>query len=174
MVDSSPALISSHRLSLVMDYGQFYLSGDSSPDRQDDLDELVEEALSDGTIASNQTSAVVVSPHQNNFDMQMAIEVWDQNPPEDRGDWDQVVDLILEIDQDGSLLLFPSRWRTTPRDGRSGPVPRGSMRPRLRGPRLARHDRTRGHVAHPLMACHLYNRGPPTEEALDRDRHHGK
>ncbi|WP_157173975.1 hypothetical protein [Rhodococcus sp. JVH1] len=37
--------------------------------------------------------------------MQMAIKVWDQNPPEDRGDWDQVVDLVLDIDQDGSLLL---------------------------------------------------------------------
>lgn len=105
MVDSSPSLIASHRLSLVMDYGQFYLSGDSSPDSQEDLEELVEEALSDGTIARNQTSAVVLSPHQNNFDMQMAIEVWDQKPPEDRGDWDQVVDLVLEIDQDGSLQL---------------------------------------------------------------------
>jgi hypothetical protein len=105
MVDSAPSLIASHRLSLVMDYGQFYLSGDGSPDSQDDLEELVEDALSDGTIATNQTSAVVLSPHQNNFDMQMAIEVWDQNPPEDRGDWDQVVDLVLEVDQDGFLLL---------------------------------------------------------------------
>ncbi|WP_124393479.1 hypothetical protein [Rhodococcus wratislaviensis] len=105
MVASSPSLIASHRLSLVMDYGQFYLSGDSSPDSQEDLEELVGEALSDGTIASSQTSAVVLSPHQNNFDMQMAIEVWDQKPPEDRGDWDQVVDLVVEIDQDGTLLL---------------------------------------------------------------------
>ncbi|MET8464811.1 hypothetical protein [Micromonospora zamorensis] len=48
--------------------------------RADDL--RVREGATDGSgIAADDNGGVVISPHQNNFEMPFRLEVWDDPPP---------------------------------------------------------------------------------------------
>lgn len=90
---------------LAMDYGQFLLRGNA----RFDVDEmaLLERAQREQPSANAGTDGliVVLSPHQNNFDMVIDVQMWERRPPEDRDDWQQVSEDHLTIDEDRTLTL---------------------------------------------------------------------
>jgi hypothetical protein len=75
---SSASQISEQSVVLAMDYGQFTLSGHL----EDDL-ELLEQAQAAQPCAGDGNVLVVLSPHQNNFEMPITVQVWDGRPPAD-------------------------------------------------------------------------------------------
>ena len=97
--------VHTERFRLAMDYGQFLLRGNA----RFDVDEmaLLERAQREQPSASAGSGGVVVvlSPHQNNFEMVIDVERWQQRPPSDRDDWQQVSEDHLTIDEDGTLTL---------------------------------------------------------------------
>lgn len=90
---------------LAMDYGQFLLRGNA----RFDVDEmaLLERAQRELPSANVGTDGliVVLSPHQNNFDMVIDVQRWERRPRGDRDDWQQVSEDHLTIDEDGTLTL---------------------------------------------------------------------
>ncbi|MET8547108.1 hypothetical protein [Micromonospora zamorensis] len=62
-----------------LDYGQFCLCGHPSPDA--DYMTLLEQAINGSGIAADDNGVIVISPHQNNFEMPFRLEVWDDPPP---------------------------------------------------------------------------------------------
>lgn len=76
---------------------------------------------------------VVLSPHQNNFEMPLRVEVWDGPPPDDITDWPEAFEAHLEVDPHG--LYYSS---TTGGSARLG-VPPGGYHALITG---------RGFVAH--------------------------
>ncbi|OUC79340.1 hypothetical protein [Gordonia lacunae] len=90
---------------LAMDYGQFLLRGNA----RFDVDEmaLLDRAQREQPSANAGTDGliVVLSPHQNNFDMVIDVQRWERRPPEDRDDWQQVSEDHLTIDEDRTLTL---------------------------------------------------------------------
>lgn len=100
MADNAVKL-SEQSLVLFMDYGQFYIYGDDDGfGRETDLLELAmasRPAYSDGTIV------IVLSPHQNNFDMHATVEVWSSRPASDRQKWQQVSESFLKVGPQGSI-----------------------------------------------------------------------
>ncbi|WP_327119865.1 hypothetical protein OHB12_14735 [Nocardia sp. NBC_01730] len=103
---------------LFMDYGQFCIDGGlGDPDEDTDL---LDHALAAHPFTSNGLAMVVLSPHQNNFEMQMTVQVWDSRPPWDRDEWQQVCEARLHVGPEGMLYL------SSPIDGAAGcPVPEG-------------------------------------------------
>ena len=84
----------------AMDYGYFELRGGPS---EHDLDPLPLLDAADGhDVASDGRTVLVLSPHQNNFELELTVEVWDAQPPEDLDAWEQVVVASLEV-TDGRL-----------------------------------------------------------------------
>ena len=106
MADNAVKL-SEQSLVLFMDYGQFYIYGDDDGfGRETDLLELAmasRPAYSDGTIV------IVLSPHQNNFDMHATVEVWFSRPASDRQKWQQVSESFLKVGRRGQLALIHLR-----------------------------------------------------------------
>jgi hypothetical protein len=97
-----------HRQELVveLDYGQFYLyPADLEP-------QLVQEALErvggGGGIAQSEGVLVVQSPHQNNFSMPLAVEVWDTEPPDDLVDWQEAFEAHLDVGDAGLTYESPT------------------------------------------------------------------
>jgi hypothetical protein len=95
-------MLSTTRIAIGMDYGQFSVHGAAGG--RDDL-ELLEEARASPPSASDGGIVVVLSPHQNNFDMAIDIEVWDAAPASDRGEWDQVSLHPFRVDPRAKLYL---------------------------------------------------------------------
>lgn len=48
---------------------------------------------------------MVLSPHQNNVEMPIAVQVWDGRPPADRDEWQQVCEERLRISEAGQLMI---------------------------------------------------------------------
>ncbi|AMY20789.1 hypothetical protein A3Q40_03428 [Rhodococcus sp. PBTS 1] len=86
-----------------MDHGQFLLRGGLGD--IDDEYPLLEQALSAQPNAGDGTTMVVLSPHQNNFEMPIDIEVFTTRPPDDADDWEQVCEDILRIGPEGILEI---------------------------------------------------------------------
>ncbi|GAF43703.1 hypothetical protein [Rhodococcus wratislaviensis] len=102
-MNNRPGPVSEQSVTLVMDYGQFCVSGGLG-----DIDaelELLEQALATQPCAGDGNSFVVLSPHQNNFEMPVAVEVWDTRPPADREEWQQVCEGKLHVSSDGQVVL---------------------------------------------------------------------
>ena len=79
--------LSRQELSVELDYGQFSLcTADVDPDL---VHELLERALDGDGIAQTDAVLVVLSPHQNNFEMPLAVEVWDAPPAGDLSEWQE-------------------------------------------------------------------------------------
>lgn len=79
----------------AMDYGFFTLRGGPS---SHDLDPMPLLDAADGhDVASDGRTVLVLSPHQNNFELEVTLEVWDAEPPEDPDAWEQVVRAPLEV-----------------------------------------------------------------------------
>jgi hypothetical protein len=86
-----------HREDLVvaLDYGQFYLhTRDNDPEV---AVELLEQALDGDGIAQADGLLVVLSPHQNNFAMPLAVEVWDGEPARDVDEWQEAFQAHIEV-----------------------------------------------------------------------------
>lgn len=95
--------IAEHTVELAMDYGQFSVDGGlGDPDANLDL---LEQAFARRPCAGDGTTLLVLSPHQNNFQMPIAVQVWDGRPPDDRELWQQVCEGRLSVDSDGALSI---------------------------------------------------------------------
>jgi len=70
-----------------LDYGQFYLY--PSPPEHDfaEVPNVVDRAISDGGIAQAGMFLVVLSPHQNNFELALRVEVFAGEPADDLDNW---------------------------------------------------------------------------------------
>ncbi|MFI6365374.1 hypothetical protein ACIBG0_21755 [Nocardia sp. NPDC050630] len=102
--------IAEHTVQLMMDYGQFCIDGGfGDPDCELDL---LDQAWAQRPCAGDGTALLVLSPHQNNFEMSITVQVWDDRPPNDRDDWQQICEGRLGVDSDGTLSISspPSTW----------------------------------------------------------------
>ena len=89
-----------------LDYGSFTLRGADFDDAEDTtplLDRILgspdEVAAADGRVL------LVASPHQNNFALELTVELWDEEPPSDIEAWQQVVRSSIQVDD---RLLYES------------------------------------------------------------------
>lgn len=76
---SSASQISEQAVVLAMDYGLFSLSGGLA-DFEDEF-ELLAQAQAALPCAGDGKALVVLSPHQNNFEMPIAVQLWDGARP---------------------------------------------------------------------------------------------
>ncbi|MET7401655.1 hypothetical protein ABZS66_50065 [Dactylosporangium sp. NPDC005572] len=86
-----------------LDYGQFSLSGNLSLEA--DYMALLERAVAGSGIAGDEHGLVVISPHQNNFEMPFRVEQWNERPPDDAEEWEEVLEGSLLV-VDGVLHYF--------------------------------------------------------------------
>jgi hypothetical protein len=119
-------------LSVVQDYGQFYLSP-STADVADNVSFAVDAAIDSGGIAQRGDLTVVLSPHQNNFDMRLRIELFATAPREDLDVWQEAFEACLRADEKGLS------YHSVDTGYREVPVPAGTYVARITG---------RGFVAH--------------------------
>jgi hypothetical protein len=110
---------------VALDYGQFSLCGNPSPAA--DYMRLLETAIAGPHIASDAHGVVVLSPHQNNFEMPLRIEEWDNRPPEDDAQWEEVFESSLLVR--GGVL----RYDTPTLQGATCQVPDGRYAVRIAG-----------------------------------------
>ena len=107
-------------LTVALDYGQFDLSSPTQApghDGGEDLLTLVDEAVLGRGIAGaeGEDFVVVISPHQNNFDMRLRIEVWATEPPVDLDEWQEAFVAGLVIGSAGLVYASPTmEERTVP------------------------------------------------------------
>lgn len=85
----------------ALDYGQFTISGGSA---MDDIG-LLAEAFRQPPSVSDGRSVLVLSPHQNNFAMNVSIELWSDRPPHDEPAWDQVSVERMSVGATGAVRL---------------------------------------------------------------------
>ncbi|WP_077040400.1 hypothetical protein [Rhodococcus sp. MTM3W5.2] len=100
---SSASQISVQAVVLAVDYGQFSISGGLG-DYEDYL-ELLEQAQAAQPSAGNGNALVVLSPHQNNFEMPISVQVWNGRPPADRDEWQQVSEGRLRVSEAGQIMI---------------------------------------------------------------------
>ena len=100
---SSASQISEQSVVLAMDYGQFCLSGGLG-EFEDEL-ELLERAQAAQPCAGDGNALVVLSPHQNNFEMPIIVQVWHGRPPADRDQWQQVCEGRLRVSATGQVMI---------------------------------------------------------------------
>lgn len=86
------------RRTVSLDYGQFTLIGGELEDGWDSSPLL--ELAADVPVAGDGQLLLVLSPHQNNVELDLTVQVWDAEPPADADDWQQVVRGWLEIEAD--------------------------------------------------------------------------
>ncbi|MFD4432410.1 hypothetical protein [Nocardia sp. NPDC058497] len=102
-----------HHLELALDYGQFVLHGGEG-EEEAELS-LLEAALADGPSVGDGHTVVVLSPHQNNFEMPLAVQVWAARPPADDADWQQISEARLHIGEYGLNISSPvDTWEAAP------------------------------------------------------------
>jgi hypothetical protein len=100
---SSAELSSSEDLVVGLDHGQFYLrTSEEDP-------ELAVDLLGDDEGIAQQGGLVVVeSPHQNNFEMPLRLEVWTGQPDDDLDDWEEAFEVHLDVGGDGLMYESPT------------------------------------------------------------------
>ncbi|MEV8516038.1 hypothetical protein [Dactylosporangium sp. NPDC051484] len=84
---------------VTLDYGQFCLVGTAG--QSGDYMAYLETAIAGAGIAGDDYAVVVCSPHQNNFEMPLRVEVWDGPPPNDQAEWDEVFRCGLVVGNEG-------------------------------------------------------------------------
>ena len=86
------------RRTVSLDYGQFTLIGGELEDGWDSSP-LLEQAA-DVPVAGDGRLLLVLSPHQNNIQLDLTVQVWDAEPTADAYDWQQVVRGWLDVETD--------------------------------------------------------------------------
>jgi hypothetical protein len=103
------ALLKSWDLTVGLDQGQFYLQTEDPYGRPEvHVPQLVDRAISRGGIAQAYGQLVVLSPHQNNFAMGLRVELWDDRPPDDLSQWQEVFEVTLKVGRDGLIYDSPT------------------------------------------------------------------
>jgi hypothetical protein len=129
--DNQPTLV--QEAVVTMDYSQLVFSGRDYGTEGVDLLTLLDQAYAGQRIAGQTDVLLVLSPHQSNFEMPLRIEIWQQPPPDDLDDWQEVFEAPLDITDAGltyeSPTMNPQWWD----------VPEGRYATRISG---------RGFVAH--------------------------
>ena len=111
-----------------MDHGQFYLrGGEADPSEL----ALLERAMAVQPSAGDGSTVVVLSPHQNNFEMPIDIEVFGTRPHGDEAGWQQVCEERIEIGPDGRLQID-----STPMSSDQSSVPPGRKRVQIAGRKI--------------------------------------
>ncbi len=103
-------------LVLRMDYGQFSLEGsydDEDNDRLEEYEPTLEQAMAGDGIARVSNRVVIISPHQNNFAMQVTVETWAGVPTDDLDEWQEAFEVSLDIDEEGLIYESPTLARKT-------------------------------------------------------------
>jgi hypothetical protein len=120
---------------VALDHGHFYLEygGAGIDDETIDYYALLEQSFDSGGIAHSPGCVVVLSPHQNNFEMPLRVEVWDGPPPDDIAEWPEAFETHLDVNEEGLTYHSPV-W-----DAVDLPVPPGGYHALITG---------RGFVAH--------------------------
>lgn len=95
-----------HDAIVALDYGQFSLCGSYGPSA--DYQTYLEQALHGDRIAGNRHAVIVCSPHQNNFEMPLRVEVWDRPPPDDHEGWEEIFQCELLVDDGGLRYQSPT------------------------------------------------------------------
>lgn len=112
------AMSSSEDLVVALDYGQFYLhTSEEDPELAVDL---LGEAQGAAGIAQQGGLVVIESPHQNNFEMPLRVEVWTAQPGDNLDDWEDAFEVHLVVGHDGLMYESPTLDMTPL------PVPLGS------------------------------------------------
>lgn len=89
-------------LTVALDYGQFYLySAPTEESASADISETVETAIDADGIAQSQDLTVILSPHQNNFEMKLRVEQWPAPPGDDLDSWQEAFEAVLDVDDRG-------------------------------------------------------------------------
>lgn len=117
---TEPLCIASQDLVVALDYGQFYLWTRRSDDC--DLPLLLLGRAQDAGDGLGQGDGllVVLSPHQNNFEMPLRVEVWNAPPQDDLDVWQEAFLVHLDVDESGIGYESPTL------NGVSIAVPSGS------------------------------------------------
>jgi len=92
-------------MTVRQDYGQFELIAGDQDD--DDLLDLIDAANEGDRIAQGEAILVILSPHQNNFEMALTVELWDDEPPDDLADWQEGFQAFLGVDGLGVFYMSP-------------------------------------------------------------------
>ncbi len=79
---------------VTMDYGQFFLY---SKLQNCNLDDLIDKASKGENIAGNDEVVLLLVPHQHNFAMPLRVELWNDKPPSDIDNWEEVFEGYLNI-----------------------------------------------------------------------------
>ncbi len=115
-------------LVMGLDYSQLYLRGWSDFEPEGGIGPVAERAIgSPERVAGDGWVIVVISPHRNNFDMQVRVERWTGPPPDDLDEWQEAVEGPLTVE--GGLLWLDSPTMTPV----STPVPDGHYAARVCG-----------------------------------------
>jgi hypothetical protein len=96
-----------------LDYGQFDLSGYDYLGEVPDFQEIdvLHAALEGSGIAQHGDYLVILSPHQTNLEMSLAIEIWDEQPAgedADEADWPEAFEANLNIGRNGLRYSSPT------------------------------------------------------------------
>lgn len=81
-------------LVVASDYGQFWIYGTEEAIEKDIMS-LLGEALNGVGIATDDDLLVMLSPHQNNFELALRVEMWSGLPAPDLDDWEEVAEASL-------------------------------------------------------------------------------
>lgn len=165
-------LLTAHDYIVALDDGQFWLSSCLCPEEDyplDDLPELAWDELGDLLQEATQGDGIaqipveftfsgtllVLSPHQNNFEMPLRVEVWEP-APDDIAEWPEAFETHLDVDPHrlkyGSTTMSTARLDVPPGTTRLSPDAG-------RRTRLARVGHPRRQLADPPVAVH---RSPST------------
>jgi hypothetical protein len=102
MIQIAAHRLTNHRLTLAIDYGQFTVTGSI---RDTDTLELLAQAEAKPPSSGNCGTVLILSPHQNNFETAVDVEIWDARPPTDRDLWQQVSEDRMDVDKRGLITL---------------------------------------------------------------------
>ncbi|MEV4122566.1 hypothetical protein [Micromonospora sp. NPDC049645] len=103
---SAPAPRRVEEKAVRLDYGQFCLCGNPSPDA--DYMSLLEQAINGPGVAADDHGVIVISPHQNNVEMPFRLEVWDDRPLDDHEDWEEVFEASFLVVDEGLRYFSPT------------------------------------------------------------------
>ncbi|GAA0941552.1 hypothetical protein [Pseudonocardia zijingensis] len=98
------SLLRSDALTVCQDHGQFELV---TGDMDDDLVGLIDAANHADGIAQGTVVLVVLSPHQNNFELGLTVEQWSSPPPDDLDAWEEGFEASLTVGDLGLVYHSP-------------------------------------------------------------------